>query len=78
MIGFLLVPKQGLPFGSLLFLKDWFLKPAPPGSAARVLSAGAQRRSAPKVPQGFLRICLMAGSAGFREVPRRFRRKEKT
>ena len=30
----------------------------PPGSAARVLSAGAQRRSAPKVPQGSLKISL--------------------
>ena len=59
-----------------------------PGSAARVLSAGAQRRSAPKVPQGsamvFLRISLIGRfrkvppkgkkhSGWFRRVPRRFR-----
>ena len=62
----MIIPQQGLALGVLTCLEELVPAVRSPGSPARVLSAGAQRRSAPKVPRGFLRICLMAGSAGFR------------
>ena len=74
-----------LAFGVLTFFEELVPALRPPGSATRVLSAGAQRRSAPKVPQGsamvFLRISLAGkvpqGSAkvprGSAKVPRKLR-----
>ena len=63
--------------GFLLLLKE--LVPRARGGGFR--GEGSENRfSEPKVPQGsarspysFLRISLWEGSAGFREVPRRFR-----
>ena len=49
----LIFPNKALPFGSLLFLKNWWLKPGPPGSAARVVTT----------------VVTTEGSAGFRKVP---------
>ena len=42
-----------LAFGFLLFLKNWWLMPGPPGSAARVVTT----------------VVTTEGSAGFRKVP---------
>ena len=70
------IPQQGLPLGSVLFLKNWWVRHGPPGSATRVLSAGAQRRSAPlsaEVPQGSLRF-LFRFPLGFPKGSAKFRR----
>ena len=44
---------QKLCLGFLLFLKNWWLMPGPPGSAARVVTT----------------VVTTEGSAGFRKVP---------
>ena len=47
------ISQSKLAFGFLLFLKNWWLMPGPPGSAARVVTT----------------VVTTEGSAGFRKVP---------
>ena len=74
-----------LAFGFLLFVKNWWLKLGPPGSAEEVASCGLRVASCGWVPQGSLRFPFRfafkvprrfrevpQGSAGFRKVPQWF------